>query len=151
MLLLRTITTRFTLVWLSTYTKHIESLQSIVNARNRLLRCLAGSSWWEYTSTLRTGALALVYSSTEYASPVWCRSTRTKKLDVAINDTTRIITGCMRPTDTTFLPVLAGIMPPDIRREARMAKQTATAKINPDDLLHHKVTTADAACQQRLV
>ena len=40
-----------------TYKKHIESLQCKVNATNGLLRCLAGSSWGAYTSTLRTGAL----------------------------------------------------------------------------------------------
>ena len=60
-----------------TYKRHLENLQSKVNARNGLLRCLAGSSWGAYTSTLRTGALALVYSAAEYASPVWCRSTHT--------------------------------------------------------------------------
>ena len=134
-----------------TYKKHLENLQSKVNARNGLLRCLAGSSWGAYTSTLRTGALALVYSAAEYASPAWCRSTHTRKLDVALNDTMRIITGCMRPTETMFLPVLAGITPPDIRREARVARITATAKNNSDHLLHHKVTAVDAACPQRLV
>ena len=134
-----------------TYKRHLESLQSKVNARNGLLRCLAGSSWGAHTSTLRTGALALVYSAAEYASPVWCRSTHTKKLDVALNDSMRIISGCMRPTETTFLPVLAGITPPDIRREARVAKLTATAKNNPEHLLYHKVIAADAACPQRLV
>ena len=122
-----------------------------MNARNGLLRCLAGSSWGAYTSTLRTGALALVYSAAEYASPVWCRSTHTKKLDVALNDSMRIISGCMRPTETTFLPVLAGITLPDIGREARVAKLTETAKNNPEHLLHHKVIAADAACPQRLV
>ena len=134
-----------------TYKRHLESLQSKVNARNGLLRCLAGSSWGAYTSTLRTGALALVYSAAEYASPVWCRSTHTKKLDVALNDSMRIISGCMRPTETTFLPVLAGSTRPDIRREARVAKLTETAKNNPEHLLHHKVIAADAACPQRLV
>ena len=97
----------------------------------------------------------LVYSAAEYASPgaspAWCRSTHTRKRDVALNDTMRIITGCMRPTETTFLPVLAGITPPDIRREARVARITATAKNNSDHLLHHKVTVVDAACSQRLV
>ena len=134
-----------------TYKKHLKSLQSKVNARNGLLRCLAGSSWGAYTSTLRTGALALVYSAAEYASPAWCSSTHTRKLDVALNDTMRIITGCMRLTETTFLPVLAGITPPDIRRDARVAEIAATAKNNSDHLLHHKVTAADAACPQRLV
>ena len=122
-----------------------------MNARNGLLRCLAGSSCGAYISTLRTGSLALVYSAAEYASPAWCRSTHTRKLDVALNGTMRIITGCMRPTETTFLPVLAGITPPDIRREARVAKLTVTAKNNSDYLLHYKVTAADAACPQRLV
>ena len=134
-----------------TYRKHLESLQNKVNAKNGLLCCLAGSSWGAYTSTLRTGTLALVYSAAEYASPVWCRSTHTKKLDVAQNDTMRIITGCMRPTETTFLPVLAGITPPDIRREARVAKITATAKNNSDHILNNNITAADAACSQRLV
>ena len=63
----------------------------------------------------------------------------------------RIITGCMRPTETTFLPVLAGITPSDIRREACVTRITATAKNNSDYLLHHKVTAVDAACPQRLV
>ena len=58
---------------------------------------------------------------------------------------------CMRPSDTTFLPVLAGITPPDIRREARVAKITTTDMNNSDHLLHHKVTAVDAACPQRLV
>ena len=65
--------------------------------------------------------------------------------------TLQIITGCMRPTETTFLHVLAGITPHDIRREARVAKIIATAKNNPDHILHLKVAAADAACQQRLV
>ena len=136
------------------YRKHLESLQSKVNARNGLLRCLAGSSsWGTYTSTLRTGALAPFYNAAVYASPVWCRSTQTKKLDVLVaqNDNMRIITGCMRPTETTFLPVPAGITPPDIRREARVAKITTAAKNNFDHLLHNKVTAAGAAFPQILV
>ena len=75
-----------------------------------------------------------MYSAAEYASPDWCRSTHARKLDVALNDPMRIITGCMRPTETTFLPVLAGIMPPDIRREARVAKLTVTAKNNSEHI-----------------
>ena len=71
--------------------------------------------------------------------------------NLTINDSMRIIFGCMRPTETTFLPVLAGITPPDIRREARVAKLTETANNNPEHLLHHKVIAADAACPQRLV
>ena len=78
----------------------------------------------------------------------WWHSTHTKKLDVALNDTMRIITGSMRPTETTFLPVLLGITPPDIRREARVEKTIATAKNNTDHLVYYKVTAAAKACQQ---
>ena len=106
--------------------------------RNGLLRCLAGSTWGAYTSTLRTGALALVYSAAEYASPVWSRSAHTGKLDVGLYDSMRIITGCMRPTETTFLPVLAGIVPPDIRRESQVARLTKMAMDNPSHLLHDR-------------
>ena len=56
------------------------------------------------------------------------RTTHTKHLDSALNDTMRITTGCMHPTETTFLPVLAGITPLDVRRGARVATIIATAK-----------------------
>ena len=67
------------------------------------------SSWGAYTSTLRTGALALVYSAAEYAAPAWSRSAQTKKLDVTLNETMRIITGCLCPTPVKHLSVLSGI------------------------------------------
>ena len=84
--------------------------------------------------------LSMRHQAGEYALPAWCRSTHTRKLDVALSDTMRIITGCMRPTETTFLPVLAEITPPDTRRGACVAKITTTAKNNSDHFLHHKVT-----------
>ena len=61
-------------------------------------------------------ALALCYSAAEYACPVWERSTHAKKLDATLNETCRMITGCLKPTNTNSLPVLAGIAPSDIRR-----------------------------------
>ena len=76
------------------------------------------------TSTLRTGALALVFSTAEYAAQAWCRSTHTRKLDCALNDTLRLITGCLRPTPTDLLPFLAGIAPPRLCRENLTDKLT---------------------------
>ena len=110
-----------------TYINHLENLCCKVNTRNRLLHCLAGSSWRAYTWTLHTGALALVYSSAEYATPVGAGQPH-KKLDYAINNTMCIITGCLRPTETTFLPVLSEIMPHDIMREHCVAKLVITVK-----------------------
>ena len=125
-----------------TYKNHLESLRLKVNIRNGFLRCLVGSSCGAYTWTLCTGALALVYSTAEYATPVWCRSCHTKKLDCAINNTICVITGCLRLTETIFLPVLSGIMPPKIRREHCIAKLVIAAKENPHHLLHQQVSIA---------
>ena len=100
-----------------TFKPHLDSLRAKVSARNNLLRRLAGTTWGARAPTLRTGALALVYSAAEYAAPAWCRSSHTPKLDTTLNETMRIITGCLRSTPTDLLPVLAGIAPPSIRRE----------------------------------
>ena len=50
-----------------------------------------------------------MYSAFECASLVWCLSANTKKLYTSLNDSMHIITGSMRPIDTTFLPILCGI------------------------------------------
>ena len=56
---------------------------------------------------------------------MWERSTHAKKLDVTLNDTCRMITCCLKPTNTNSLPVPAGIAPPDIRRAvARRTERT---------------------------
>ena len=47
---------------------------------------------------------------------MWERSTHAKKLEATLNETCRMITGCLKPTNTNNLPVLAGIAPSDIRR-----------------------------------
>ena len=52
---------------------------------------------------------ALVYSTAEYCAPVWCRSAHTRLIDSVLNDALRIVTGCLRPTPTDYLPVIAGI------------------------------------------
>ena len=60
-------------------------------------------------------ALALCYSAAEYVCPVRERSTHAKKLNSTLNGTYRMITGCLKPTNTNSLPILAGIAPSDIR------------------------------------
>ena len=133
-----------------TYKDHLHNIQKKTSARNGLLRSLAGSSWGARTSTLRTGALALVYSAAEYASPVWCRSSHTKVLDVTLNEIMRSITGCLRPTKSTFLPVLAGIAPPHIRRESRVMNIATAARDDRQHILHQCVTGASSKPNRRL-
>ena len=79
---------------------------------------------------MRSTDLALCYSTAEFASPVWERSTHAKKLDPAVNASCRLITGCLRPTNTDSLYILAGIAPPAIRRSAASMKQRKQQEID---------------------
>ena len=96
-----------------------------VATRNNLLRKLANSKWCTSASTIRTTAFALCYSVAEYAAPVWARSHHAHVLDSELNTACRAITGCLKPTNIEDLHLLAGIAPPDIRREvcARVEKK----------------------------
>ena len=90
-----------------TFRHHLEALRKKLSTRVTLLRRLAGSGWGARAKTLRTAALSLVYSTAEYCAPVWCRSVHTRLIDSALNDALRIVTGCLRPTPTDYLPILA--------------------------------------------
>ena len=56
--------------------------------------------------------------------PVWARSTYADILDPELNKACRAITGYLKPTYVEDLYLLAGIAPPDIRRDvcARMKR-----------------------------
>ena len=111
-----------------TFKQHLSALSAKITSRNCLIRRLAGCKWGANATNLRTSALALVFSTAEYAAPVWSSSHHSSKVDVAINETLRIVTGCLRPTKVDFLPVLSGIMPADLRRleAARILNLTVT-------------------------
>ena len=84
---------------------------------------LTGTTWGASPSTLRSTALALCYSCAEYACPVWERSAHADKINPALNATCRLVSGCLRPTSTDDLYILAGIAPPEIRRHAASSKE----------------------------
>ena len=99
------------------YRSHILSTKAKVNTRNNILRKLTNSKWGCTPHTLRASTLALCYTAAEYACPVWSRSVHASKLDPALNNACRTITGCLKPTNTSNLHLLACITPPEIRRE----------------------------------
>ena len=74
--------------------------------------------------SIRTTVLALCYYVAEYAAPVWARSSHAQKLNPELNSACRAVTGCLKPTNVEDLYLLAGIAPPDIRRDvcARVEK-----------------------------
>ena len=98
------------------YKTHIEKAKMKVNARNNIIRKLANLKWGCNASTLRPSCLALCYSAAEYAYPVWARSTHAHKLNPALHDCCRIISGCLKPKNLDSVHLLAGIAPPHIRR-----------------------------------
>ena len=98
-----------------TFRYQLEALRKKISTRIALLRRLAGSWWGAGAKALRISALSLVYSTAEYCTPVWCRSTHTRLIDSIFNDALRIVTGCLRPTPMEDFPVLAGIQPAELR------------------------------------
>ena len=92
---------------------------------------LWNSKWGATPTTLRSSAVALCYAAAEYACPVWERSTHAKKVDATLNETCRMITGCLKPTNTNSLPVLAEIAPSDIRRA--VASRTERTRQTTDE------------------
>ena len=81
-----------------------------------MIRKLRNSKRGATPTTLSSSVLALSYTAAEYVCPVWERSTHAKELDATLNETCRMVTGFLKPTNTNSLHVLAGIAPSYIRR-----------------------------------
>ena len=113
------------------YKSHILSTKANVNTRNNILRKLTNSKWGCTPHTLRTSTLALCYTAAEYACPVWSRFLHANKLDSALNNPFRSIIGCLKPTNTSNLHLLAGIAPPDIRRETASRAERLRQSTDP--------------------
>ena len=134
-----------------TYRHHLETLRKKLSARVTLLRRLAGSGWGAGAKTLRIAALSLVYSTAEYCAPVWCRSAHNRLIDSVLNDALRIVTGCLRPTPTDHLPVLAGIQPAGLRRLGATLSLANRGIRNPDHILHGQLVRPPDANEERLI
>jgi len=67
---------------------------------------------------LRTSALALCYSVAEYCCPVWARSSFTNLIYTQLHSAVRLISGCLQPTQLSWLPVLSNVAPFSLRRNA---------------------------------
>ena len=133
-----------------TYRHHLEALRKKLTSRVSLLRRLAGSGWGASAKTLRTAALSLVYSTAEYCAPVWCRSAHTRLIDSVLNDAMRIVSGCLLPTPTEYLPVLSGIQPAELRRQGATLSLANRSSLDPDHILHGRLQGSPDADGKRL-
>jgi Reverse transcriptase (RNA-dependent DNA polymerase)/Endonuclease-reverse transcriptase len=131
-----------------TYNVHLTKTAKKVAARVNLVRKLAGTNWGANAATLRTASLALVYSTAEYCAPVWLNSVHVSKIDVQLNNTMRIISGTVKSTQLQWLPVLANIAPPEIRREAAAIRELVNCRRHARSLLYEQMADIPS---QRLV
>jgi len=127
-----------------TYRRHLESLCKKLTSRVTLLRQLAGSGWGAGATTLLIVTLALLHSTSEYCTPVWCRSTHIRLIDPVIKDVLRIVTGCLRTTLADNLPILAGIQPAELCHRGATLSPTRRA-MEPGHLLHSALTRPSSA------
>ena len=108
------------------------------------------SGWSAGAKTSHTAALSLIYSTAEYCALAWCRSAHTRLIDNVLNDTLRIVTGCLRPTPTDNLPVLSGIQPAELRRLGATLSMANRSSLDPGHILHGQLTKPRAASKERL-
>ena len=91
------------------------SLRKTTFARH-MLRQLVGLKWGSGAKTLLRAVLSLVYITAEYFAPIWSRSVYTCLIDRVLNDSLRIVTGCLSPTPTDHLLILLSIQPAELHR-----------------------------------
>ena len=81
------------------YRQHLARLRDKVMSRSALIRITCGYGMGSKSfNTSHLCPSACVYAPAEYCAPTWSRSRHTSLLDVSLNCTLRIITGCLQPT-----------------------------------------------------
>ena len=133
-----------------TFRHHLIALRKKLSPLVTLLRRVVGSRWGAGAKTLRIATLSLVYSTTEYCAPVWCRSAHTRLTNSVLNDALRIVTGCLRPSPTDHLSVLSGIQPAELRRLRATLSLTYRGSLDPDHILYGLLSGYSDTRQVRL-
>ena len=122
-----------------TYLNHCLKTRAKLSSRNNLLRKLHETNWGACPHTMRTPATALCLSVAKYCCPVWARSMHRKLIyiDTTLNETCRLVTGCIRPTATPDLYVLSDIAPPEIRRSVHSQNERTKQLTDQRHSLYH--------------
>ena len=96
-----------------------------------------GTNLGAWPDTMMTTATAQCLSVAEYCWPVWACSRHRKFVDTTLNDTCRLIPGCISPTATPDVCVLSGIAPPEIRRRVHSQNESTKQLTDQQHNLHH--------------
>ena len=115
---------------------HLVAFCKKLSSRVTLLRRLVGSGWGAGAKALRIATLSLIYLTAEYCASVWCCSAHTRLIDNVLNDTLRIVTGCLRPIPTDHLHVLSGIQPAELRRLGATLSLVYRGSLDSDYILY---------------
>ena len=99
---------------------------------------------------LRESTYHLGHSTAECCAPVWCRSAHTRLIDNVLKDALRIVTGCLRPTPTDYLPVLSGIQPAELRQMRATLSLAYRGSLDPDHILYGLLSGSSYTRQVRL-
>ena len=133
-----------------TFRHHLVALRKKLSSCVTLVRRLVGSGWRAGAKTLRIATLSLIYSTSEYCAQVWCRSAHTRLIDNALNDSLRIVTGCLHLTPKDHLPVLSGIQPAELRRMGATLSLVHHGSLDPDHILYGLLSGSSDTRQVRL-
>ena len=109
-----------------------------------------GLGWGAGAKTIRIATLSLVYSTSEYCAPVWCRSAHTRLIGSVLNDALSIVTGCLRATPTDHLLVLSGIQPAELRRMGVTLSLAYHRSLDPDHIVVWSFSGSSDTHQVRL-
>lgn len=70
----------------------------------------------------QTTARALVYSIIEYCPPIRLNSSYSEKIDAQLNGAMRVISGTIKVTPLSWLPILSNIIPSEVKYEGNPGK-----------------------------
>ena len=117
------------------------SLQDWISSSRSLYSTPTPKSWFcDFLTSSQILVLRLPhYLHAECCAPVWCRSAHTLVIDTVINDTLRIVTGCLRPTPADNLSILADIQPAELHCNGATLSLGRRA-MEPGHLLHSALT-----------
>ena len=132
-----------------TFHHHLEALCKKLTMRVALMRQLAGSGWGAGAKTLPTAALSLVYFTADYCTPVWCHSAHTHLIDSVLNHALHIVTGCLRPTPTDYLLILAGIQQAELCRLGAMLSLAYCGSLDPGHILYELLAGSPDSHRER--
>ncbi|KAF0298524.1 hypothetical protein FJT64_004124 [Amphibalanus amphitrite] len=129
-----------------TFTNHIEEVKKRMAQRRRCLTALAGRSYGSDQATLRAAYIAYIRSVADYGAALYSTHAAPSvraRLEAEQHKCARVITGCIRLTNSETLITEAGLTP--LALQAEQAQRAAAAKAE----LARRLAEADAEHARR--